>query len=332
MNLLNGSCNNCIYGDGKPVTCSACEGMLRGGFCLPCDLKEKNSYNCDPNVYSFNNSNYLPQHQFENYLCNLCGNNSHDGYDCQQQFLFVYKQKPSYNQNYNDNYYPHESPSFPCCDNCGGSHETFRCQPIDQNIDFSGSDQIQTPQCPDVHPPSQEKLLEDLKELAEYDNSPSRDRPIFFDNDEDHSDQEKEHLENPSNEIDASNSNQGKEKPPQDSDIQTESDEIIKSGVEKLVPIPREYKVTLDNKSEVTKPVKDDSSAFTTSTNPFFNDSNDVTSNDKESVQDIPIEESKIHSNPLFENDEIYSDDLESHVESNLVESIFSHDSLIDSS
>nr|GEW48430.1 reverse transcriptase domain-containing protein [Tanacetum cinerariifolium] len=182
----------------------------------------------------------------------------------------------SYNQNYNGNNYPHESPSFPCCDNCGGSHETFECQPMDQNIDFSGSDQIQTPQYPDVYPPSQEiseevfqakgdlmksiqiflekfncipfeekpkillqawyklfairhakpedsnelfqKLLKDLKELAEYGNSPSKDHPIF-NNDEEHSDQNKEYLENSSNEIAASNSNQEKEKPPQDSDI-----------------------------------------------------------------------------------------------------------------
>nr|GEV81227.1 reverse transcriptase domain-containing protein [Tanacetum cinerariifolium] len=64
-----------------------------------------------------------------------------------------------------------------------------------------------------------QKLLEDLKELAEYDNSPSRDHPIFFNDDEDHSVQDKEHLENSSNEIAASNSDQEKEKPPQDSDI-----------------------------------------------------------------------------------------------------------------
>nr|GEU83261.1 hypothetical protein [Tanacetum cinerariifolium] len=163
--------------------------------------------------------------------------------------------EPSYNQNYNDNYYPHESPTFPCCDNYGGSHKTFQCQPMDQNTDFFGSDQIQTLQYPEVHPPSQEKsdevfqakgdlmksiqtfleefncipfekkpqilleawfkffaikraqpensnelfqkLLEDLKELAEY----------------------KESLENSSKEIAVSNSNQEKEDPPQDSDI-----------------------------------------------------------------------------------------------------------------
>nr|GFA10141.1 hypothetical protein [Tanacetum cinerariifolium] len=36
------------------------------------------------------------------------------------------------------------------------SHETFQCQPDNQNVDFSGSDQIQTPQYPDDNPPSPE--------------------------------------------------------------------------------------------------------------------------------------------------------------------------------
>nr|GEX07340.1 hypothetical protein [Tanacetum cinerariifolium] len=65
MTLFNGTCNNRIYGDGKPLTCIGCEGMLTGGFCLPCDLKAENSFICDQDAYSFdytsNNSNYLPQ-------------------------------------------------------------------------------------------------------------------------------------------------------------------------------------------------------------------------------------------------------------------------------
>nr|GEW05859.1 hypothetical protein [Tanacetum cinerariifolium] len=28
MNLLNGTCNNCIYGDGKPITCNECEELV----------------------------------------------------------------------------------------------------------------------------------------------------------------------------------------------------------------------------------------------------------------------------------------------------------------
>nr|GEX83336.1 hypothetical protein [Tanacetum cinerariifolium] len=46
---------------------------------------------------------------------------------------------------------------------------------------------------------------------------------------------------------------------------------------------------------------------------------------------DVPIEESKVYSNPLFDDDEINSDELESHglnVKSNFVESLSNHDTL----
>nr|GEV67800.1 reverse transcriptase domain-containing protein [Tanacetum cinerariifolium] len=441
------------------------------------------------------------------------------------------RDEPSYNQNYNDNYYSYDLPSFLCCDNCGESHETFHCQPMDPNIDFSGSDQIQTPQYPEVHPPSPEisnevsharedlmksiqtfleefncipfeematillqawfrffaikhdqpensnklfqKLLKDLKELAEYNES----------------------LENYSNEITTSSSNQEKEEPPQEFDIhqlieecsievseeqkqsmvdtmlelvkicrqkenlcihdnvedfiesalnskllsinlnsqrldkkeqevenvveqpaecgtrvekslqnfrvihkssislnntsqissvheiapilstkkpehslniiflerllsekpcpippmipnQTKSsieepehsfsmgyehfsttlvtNEVAESSTKNLVPIPREYEVTSDNRSESIDPVKDDSLVFTTFLNLLFNDKDDVAVH----VEDVQIEESKIHSNPLFNDDEINYDELESHVESNFVESTSNHDTV----
>nr|GEX10062.1 reverse transcriptase domain-containing protein [Tanacetum cinerariifolium] len=107
----------------------------------------------------------------------------------------------------------------------------------------------------------------------------------------------------------------------------TELDEVAESSIKNLVPILRECEVTLDNESESNEPFKDDSSAFTTSTNLLFNDSDDVTSNDKESIHDVPIEESKVYSNQFFD-DEINYDELESHVESNFVESLSNHDTL----
>nr|GFD27616.1 hypothetical protein [Tanacetum cinerariifolium] len=78
---------------------------------------------------------------------------------------------------------------------------------------------------------------------------------------------------------------------------------------------------TLDNESKSNEPVKDDSLSFTTFSNLLFNDSNDFKSNE----DDVPIEESKVCSNPLFDNDEINSDELESHVESNFAESLSNH-------
>nr|GEU47506.1 reverse transcriptase domain-containing protein [Tanacetum cinerariifolium] len=97
---------------------------------------------------------------------------------------------------------------------------------------------------------------------------------------------------------------------------------LLKFSTKNLVPIPRECEVTSDNESVFNEPVKDDSLIFTTFLNPLFNDSDDVTSNDNESIHDVPIEESKVYSNPLFDNDEINSDELESHVESDFVKSL----------
>nr|GEV97786.1 hypothetical protein [Tanacetum cinerariifolium] len=96
------------------------------------------------------------------------------------------------------------------------------------------------------------------------------------------------------------------------STLVTELDEVTESSAKNLVPIPREYKVTPDVESESNEPIKDDSLlAFTTFTTLLFNDKDDFTIHD----EDVPIEESKVYSNSLFYDDEINSDELESHEE-----------------
>nr|GEX96464.1 hypothetical protein [Tanacetum cinerariifolium] len=107
----------------------------------------------------------------------------------------------------------------------------------------------------------------------------------------------------------------------------TELDEVAESSIKNLIPIPRECKVTSNNGSESIEPVKDDSLVFTTFLNPLFNNKDDVAIH----KDDVTIEESKVFSNPLFDNDDMNSDELESHVESNVVESLSTHDALIDS-
>nr|GEV75725.1 hypothetical protein [Tanacetum cinerariifolium] len=96
--------------------------------------------------------------------------------------------------------------------------------------------------------------------------------------------------------------------------LETKPDEIIKSGVEELVPIPSECKVTSEDESKCNMPIQDQSfSVFTTFSNPLFKDNDDLTSSDDESPseEDVPIKESKVYSNPLFDDDEINSDELE---------------------
>nr|GEU82291.1 hypothetical protein [Tanacetum cinerariifolium] len=109
--------------------------------------------------------------------------------------------------------------------------------------------------------------------------------------------------------------------------LKTESDEVIESSVKNLIQIPSEYEVTSDDESECDVPVKDESSpVFTNFSNPLFDDNDDFTSSDDESLsnEDVPMEIFKSYSNPLFNDKEINSDDIDPYyfnVESDFVES-----------
>ncbi|GJY67299.1 hypothetical protein Tco_0469537 [Tanacetum coccineum] len=256
--------------------CSWCGGAFNSGNCPSCSIVGAgNEFIHDPNPFPYDNTpdfyDQPPQPLYETYLCELCGNDSHFGYDCPPRFPLVYEQEPSYNQNYSDNSYPQNSPSlrqqYLCCESCGGPHESFQCQSMNQNFyNSSGFDQFQLPQYPVIHHPPQEtsveilqartlqtflmkfnrisfretpkvlslawekffeiqhafrekqhqpediqellhKLLKDLQiireELAEYINSPSWNRPAFYDDDDDdeYTIQYREYLENSSNAI-----------------------------------------------------------------------------------------------------------------------------------
>nr|GEU76615.1 hypothetical protein [Tanacetum cinerariifolium] len=116
---------------------------------------------------------------------------------------------------------------------------------------------------------------------------------------------------------------------------ETELDEVIKSSAKNLLPIPSEYEVTSDDESECDVPVKDESSpVFTTFSNPLFNCIDDFTSSDDESLsdEDVPLENFKVYSNPLFDDEEINSDLNYFNYESDFIESLSNHDTLFDSS
>nr|GEU88157.1 hypothetical protein [Tanacetum cinerariifolium] len=180
--------------------------------------------------------------------------------------------------------------------------------------------------------------------MAEYINSPSWNRPTFYNNNEEHSIQYKEYLENSSNAIapdlptiEAKYSLSMRDK--HLSTIpKTKSDEVIMSSVKNLVPIPCKYEVIFDNESECDVPVKDEYYLiFTTFSNPLFDCNNDFTSSDDESLsnEDVPMENFKIYSNPLFDDEEIISNKIDPHyfnTESNLIESLHNQDTLFDSS
>nr|GFC32536.1 hypothetical protein [Tanacetum cinerariifolium] len=104
----------------------------------------------------------------------------------------------------------------------------------------------------------------------------------------------------------------------------TESDEVIKSSVEDLVPIPSESEG--ENGCDVT-------SCFTTFSNILFDGDYDFKSIDDQSLHNEDVSE-KIFSNPLFK-EEIISIRIDQHHindESDLVESMLNHNSSVISS
>ncbi|GJY99853.1 hypothetical protein Tco_0517283 [Tanacetum coccineum] len=161
----------------RQCTCERCRRNYMDEVYSICCVKAGNSFVNDPNSNSFNDSpkifNHPPQPQMYSY--ELCGNDSHHGYDCPLRFPLVYEQEPSHNQNFSDNYCPQNSSSFPqqylCCTRCGGPHESYQCQLMNQNYydlnlgynsNSFGFDQYQPPQYSVTHQPPQEKSMAEL--------------------------------------------------------------------------------------------------------------------------------------------------------------------------
>ncbi|GJX26170.1 hypothetical protein Tco_0232466 [Tanacetum coccineum] len=201
------------------------------------------------------------------------------------------------------------------------------------------------------------KLHDDVQniheELAEYINTPSWNRPTIYCDDDDDDDEDYTIAITP-------------ELPITDSlimedehistilETESESDKLIKSSDENLVPIPSESEDASDGECDF--PVCDDfpKSHLVTFSNPLFDIDDDCTSSDDESFseEDVPMENFKFFSNPLFDLDEeiistevnlIQNEVLESitsippgidsfYAESNLIESLLNRNTLIDSS
>ncbi|GJW98992.1 hypothetical protein Tco_0180800 [Tanacetum coccineum] len=274
--------------------------------------------------------------QYETYSCELCGNDAHYGYDCPPQVPFVYNQDPCFNQDYDN--FPQTSPNFQQqylgCENCGGPHENFQCQPLNQNfyepnhcynsnsfgfehptlaVSRHSSTSSRNKETAKVLSLAWEKffeiqhafrekqhqqediqellrkLLKDLQiiseELAEYINPSSWNCPAFYDDDD-----EDEHL---------------------DTIPETESDEVIKSSVEDLVPIPSKSEGISDDTCNV--PFCDNSPPLDVLNDHFeifsnFND--DCTLSDDDFFENIDYVEASLPDSELVSLEEVKDDIL----------------------
>nr|GEU85444.1 hypothetical protein [Tanacetum cinerariifolium] len=183
-------CGEPLYGFSPYRWCTyeRCGIDLLNGFFPLCNSRNSCVYNPNPNSFDCHPDSYHPPHPtYETYSGDTCGNDSHFGYDCPPRFLLNYEPEPGYMQNYNS--YPHDSPSFPqqypCCEDCGITHEAYQCQPMnedyyhEQNSCYDSNsisfDQSQPPQYTVNHPifnvyndilTSQTTIMEQMTQLT----------------------------------------------------------------------------------------------------------------------------------------------------------------------
>ncbi|GKA11103.1 hypothetical protein Tco_0690536 [Tanacetum coccineum] len=330
VKLINGICLNCTYGDGKPVTCCGCEGPLNGRFCSFCASRAGNSFTYDPNPNSFydsqNLSDYPPQPQYQTYSCEICGNDAHYGYDCPPQVPF-----------YPVIHHPPQETSVEILqarENLMKSIQTFlikfnrisfRETPKVLSLAWENFFEIQHAFREKQHQPEDiqellRNLLKDLQiiseELAEY-ISPSWNCPAFYDDDDEYTIQYKEYLENSSNAItpDLPTEEPDNSLSMGDEHLSTipemESDEVIKSSVEDLVPIPSESEGISDDTCDV--PFCDNSPPLDVLNDHFeiFSDFNDdCTSSDDDSFENIDYVEASLPDSELVSLEEVKDDIL----------------------
>nr|GEU31060.1 hypothetical protein [Tanacetum cinerariifolium] len=284
-------CKRCtpLYGFSpcRWCTCERCGIDMINGICPLCHLSNSCVNDHNPNSFDYPSDSYHPPHPtYETYSGDTCGNDSQFGYDCPPQFPLNYEPEPGYIQNYNS--YPHDSLSFPqqypCCEDCGVTHEPYQCQPPNHDYyhkenscydsNSIGFDQSQPQQYTVNHPifsahhdllGSQKTLnmtltTQEEKRIEEEQAAKAQSWkfPVCYDDDDD---------EEGYNSL---NDNIISELPSY-SAVTTQSDEVIKSCVENLVPNPSES----EGKNEC-----DVLADFTTFSNVLFDDDYDSDSSD----------------------------------------------------
>nr|GEY66385.1 hypothetical protein [Tanacetum cinerariifolium] len=283
VSLTNRICLNFTYRDGKPLTFCECEGPLRGGFCWFCDSRAETSFAYDPNPNSFddsqNLSDYPPQPQYESNPCELCGNDSHYGYDCppcNELWIELRNELLNTVRSLVEMKLQQEEQAAKLITHTPKPSRRFNsiCYDDDDDYDYKEStiplNEINSQIPPSIvittSPPDPEDSLiignEDLSTI-----------------------------------------------------LKKESNELINSSVKDLVLIPSKSEDTSGNDSECILPSCDDLSPINipkektvTFSNPLFNSNDDFISSDDESLSDEDVSEDNVKNylNPLFKFDDKY--------------------------
>ncbi|GKA89021.1 putative reverse transcriptase domain-containing protein, partial [Tanacetum coccineum] len=311
-------------------TCKWCGYGLREGSCWIYPSRDENSSIDAPNSFNdlTNVFTHPPQPQYETYLCELCGNDSHYGYDCPPLFsLYSIDHQEDLNQQWISDVHVRWDKIEESQNELLNMVQSF-CEVVIKQKQVANIDQS----------PSQEMSIQEMEDLKQHFNS-------FYDDEE---------STIPLNEIVSQIPPSIAITPvlptlePEDSliigdeDLSTilekESDEFIKSSVENLVPILSESEDTSGSDSDYDLPSCDDfypingsEDKSVTFSNPLFDSNDDFTSSNDESLSDEDALEDtiKIYSNPLFEFDDKYISSDVNPLFDEVIENIESKDSYV---
>nr|GEY15287.1 hypothetical protein [Tanacetum cinerariifolium] len=326
-----------------------------------CYSGDKSPFTCDstPNYIDESPNLFNPPPQPPVYSCEFYENDARHGHYCTPQVSFIYP-KLCYSQDINFPQYFHDfQQQYLCCENCGGPHEAYQCQPMnedyyhEQNSYYDpnsfGFDQIKPSQYTVNHPifndqnallnaqndlfNSQNKLIEQLTSMCDmvgqYIQKKEEGKRIEEEQVANarywkipicYDDDEDYSIAITPKELDNSLILRDEQL---DTILATESNEFIKSSVENHVPNPSES----EGEHECDVPACDD---FTTFSNILFDADYDFSYSDDKSCSDEDISK-KIYSNPLFD-EEIISIKIDPHhfnADSDLIESMLNQDSSI---
>nr|GEU83069.1 hypothetical protein [Tanacetum cinerariifolium] len=145
------------------------------GFDSTCYFDKENSVPCvsKPNFVDESSNIFNPPPQPPIYYCEFCESNAQYGHYCTPQALFI-NPEPGYSQDFNfpqnihdfqqhfDQFGDFHPQQYLCCENCEGPHETFQCQPTNEeyyheqnscsNSNSFGFNHCQPPQYTVNHP------------------------------------------------------------------------------------------------------------------------------------------------------------------------------------
>ncbi|GJX61251.1 hypothetical protein Tco_0294151 [Tanacetum coccineum] len=188
-------------------------------------------------------------HPCQRCTCERCGNDLRDGYcflcNSRNGNSFIYDSSPNSFDNPPDFSYPPSQPQTYSCEFCGNdAHYCYDCPP---QVLF-----IYNPE------PSYNQDFNFPQKFQKYINTPSWNRPTIYCDDDDDDDDDEDYTIAITPDLPITDS-LIMEDEHLDTILATESDELIKSSIENLVPIPSESEDFSDIESECDVPDCDDS-------------------------------------------------------------------------